>query len=168
MYRLLFKGDTDPRTALATRSPLIFIGRGPDCHLRLLDPGVCERHAAIERGEDGYYLRALGGPNGVRVNGELVNQRRLGTGDEVEIGAVKLIFEMLHPPPVRRRVMDPWVLLAGFVMAATVVGQVAVLIWIFSTPRPRRPAPAPAPAVSNAAPAAVVAEPAPPGAARHE
>lgn len=164
MYRLLFQQRTPTPLALATRAPLVFIGRSPDCQLRLLDSGVSDRHAAIERREDGYYLRDLGVSNGVRVNRELVNHHRLATGDELEIGAVKLVFEVVHPPAPRRRRVDLLLILASAVITATVAGQIALLAWIFSESRPRRlplfPPPAVAPVFTNVV--AAIPEPAKP------
>jgi len=138
MYRLLFLREAADRTALATQSPLIFIGRAPSCHLRLLDSGVSDRHAAIERRDDGYYLCDLGASNGVRVNHERVHHHRLSTGDELEIGAVRLMFEIMHPPLARHRRVDLLWVVAVAVVAALVAGHVALLAWIFSTPRPHR------------------------------
>ncbi len=68
------------------------IGRHPDSHIFLDDVTVSRRHAEIRR--DGRDLSAddLGSLNGTYVNGERVEGRILGSGDEVQVGRFKLMF----------------------------------------------------------------------------
>lgn len=69
------------------------VGRHPDSDIFLDDVTVSRRHAQILRGEaGGLLLRDLGSLNGSYVNGERVDERALGTGDEVQIGRFKLLF----------------------------------------------------------------------------
>ena len=137
MYRLLFENRTLSREPFVTREPLIFIGRDAACSLRLSENGVSDRHAAIERREDGYYVRDLGSANSVRVNGQLVGKQRLTSGDELEVGSVRLRFEIVHEPPSHRRPLDLLQVAAAAIVVIIILGQLALFRWIFSESRPR-------------------------------
>jgi predicted component of type VI protein secretion system len=138
MYRLLFEDRTLSHEPFVTREPLVFIGRDAACSLRLAENGVSDRHAAIERREDGYYVRDLGSANGVRVNGQLVASQRLTSGDELEVGSVRLRFEIVHEPPSHRRPLDLLQVAAVAIVALIILGQLVLFGWIFSESRPRR------------------------------
>lgn len=137
MYRLLFQDRRAPRPPFVAREATVVIGRDPACQLRLTDNGVSDRHASIERRADGYYLRDLGSAVGVRVNGAAVAEQCLASGDELEIGAVRIRFEFMHEAFTQGRRMDLLQLLAATVIAVTLLGQVGVLGWVFSQDRPR-------------------------------
>lgn len=68
------------------------IGRHPDSHVFLDDVTVSRRHATVDRRGDDLVVRDLGSLNGTYVNGERVEERRLETGDEVQIGRFKVLF----------------------------------------------------------------------------
>lgn len=137
MYHLVFQNQTPAREPFVTSQRLVWFGRDPSCQLRLADNGVSDRHAAIERRDDGYYVRDLGSANGVRINGQLVTHQRLASGDELELGSVRLRFEILHEPPRLRRPVEPLQLAAVGVVAATILGQVVLISWIVSQPHSR-------------------------------
>ncbi len=137
MYRLLFD-ERSLHEPFVTREPLVFIGRQADCTLRLTGGGVSNRHAVIERRDDGYHIRDLGTPSGVRVNGLLVGDQRLASGDEVEIGSVGMRFEIVQQSMGTRRTIDWLQTLAAAVIAGTIFAQVALLYWLFTEPRPRK------------------------------
>ncbi|HUK82225.1 MAG TPA: FHA domain-containing protein [Verrucomicrobiae bacterium] len=141
MYRLLFQGRDAGRTPFIGRKPQIAIGRGAGCELQLAEDGVSDQHAVVERRTEGYYLRDLGSANGVRVNGQLVAEQRLATEDEIEIGSVRLRFEVVHEPPPERRTLDALELTASVVVTLVIAGQIALVAWVFSTPRPVRGTP---------------------------
>jgi predicted component of type VI protein secretion system len=139
MYRLLFQNKAAPREPFQTRDPSVSIGRSGDCTLCLPENGVSARHAAIERHGDGYHIRDLDSANGVHVNGCRVKQQRLASGDELEIGVVRLRFEIVNePPPGHRRTIDPMQVAAALFVAALIGGQLVLLERIFASPRPRQ------------------------------
>jgi len=73
-------------------APLIILGRGTDCDLRLVDPGVSRHHAEI-RVEDGeVVLVDLGSTNGTFVNGQPVRRILLTDGTQVTLGRTTLVF----------------------------------------------------------------------------
>ncbi len=141
MYRLLFQNGVAPQEPLIVDSPLLTFGRDAACQVQLRENGVADWHARIERRADGYYVRDLNSPNGVCVNGRLVTERRLASGDELEIGAVQMRFEIVHDVPggqQRRRPLDPLLLAAVAVVVLVIGGQIALLSSIFSEVRPKK------------------------------
>jgi pSer/pThr/pTyr-binding forkhead associated (FHA) protein len=68
-------------------------GRNPDSVVFLDDVTVSRKHAVFERRGDGtWFVRDIGSLNGTYVNGEQVDETRLASGDEVQIGKFKLTF----------------------------------------------------------------------------
>ena len=69
------------------------VGRAPESDVFLDDVTVSRRHAEIVRRTDGAFsVRDVGSLNGTYVNGEQVDETKLATGDEVQIGMFKLAF----------------------------------------------------------------------------
>jgi pSer/pThr/pTyr-binding forkhead associated (FHA) protein len=73
--------------------PLV-IGRLPECDVVLADSNVSRRHAELRRKDDGVFVIDLGSTNGTKVNGTRVREQLLSSGDEVDVGSTRLIFEM--------------------------------------------------------------------------
>jgi hypothetical protein len=67
-------------------------GRRPDSDVFLDDVTVSRRHATIERRSGAFFVRDDGSLNGTYVNGERVEETRLASGDEIQIGMFKLAF----------------------------------------------------------------------------
>jgi hypothetical protein len=70
----------------------LVIGRSPDCALTLADPTVSRRHAELRRESGRWVVADLGSSNGTRVNGWRVRRATLGSGDELMLGAVRVVF----------------------------------------------------------------------------
>jgi pSer/pThr/pTyr-binding forkhead associated (FHA) protein len=69
------------------------VGRSPDSGVFLDDVTVSRKHAVFERRSgSGWFVRDVGSLNGTYVNGEQVDETKLATGDEVQIGRFKLTF----------------------------------------------------------------------------
>jgi hypothetical protein len=67
-------------------------GRHPDSDIFLDDITVSRRHVVVDHEGDGYTLRDVGSLNGTYVNRERIDEARLQTGDEVQIGKFRLVF----------------------------------------------------------------------------
>jgi len=67
-------------------------GRHPDSDIFLDDVTVSRKHAAFRRDEQGFLVQDVGSLNGTYVNRERIDDARLSTGDEVQIGKFRLVF----------------------------------------------------------------------------
>jgi hypothetical protein len=72
--------------------PLTTAGRHPESDIFLDDITVSRRHVEIEQVGEGYVVRDAGSLNGTYLNRERVTEATLANGDEVQIGAFKLVF----------------------------------------------------------------------------
>jgi FhaA, N-terminal domain/FHA domain len=70
----------------------VTIGRLPDCDIVLKDKGASRRHAQIRTEGGVSTLTDLGSTNGTRLNGQMVQSRRLEDGDRIVIGATVLEY----------------------------------------------------------------------------
>ena len=110
----------------------LLLGRSPDCHVRIEDEDVADRHARVRVSEGAIVIRGLDSEHTVWVNGEQVNQRPLASGDEIRVGRYRFMLQapgvrpesvLRAPPqaPAARR----WRWLAG----AAVLVAIAVAAW---------------------------------------
>lgn len=95
--RLVISGSS-PGTGLEAGStyelqtPVTLLGRGTDCDLRMVDPGVSRHHAEL-RVEDGQVVLVdLGSTNGTFVNGQPVRRVVLVDGTNVTLGRTTMVF----------------------------------------------------------------------------
>ncbi|HTP16267.1 MAG TPA: DUF3662 and FHA domain-containing protein [Streptosporangiaceae bacterium] len=73
-------------------APLTILGRGTDCDLRLVDPGVSRHHAELRVEDREVVLVDLGSTNGTFVNGQPVRRVCLTDGTRVTLGRTTLVF----------------------------------------------------------------------------
>jgi len=66
------------------------LGRDPGCDVVLNDTKCSRRHAVLEDGPEGLFVRDRGSANGVYVNGRRVDEARLRPGDTLRLGEVQL------------------------------------------------------------------------------
>ena len=79
--------DAGAETTLdGTQSNRILVGQGASCDLRLSDPTVSRRHAALDLGENGLRLVDLESRNGTFVAGVRVFDAMLAGGEAVRLG----------------------------------------------------------------------------------
>jgi ABC-type multidrug transport system ATPase subunit/pSer/pThr/pTyr-binding forkhead associated (FHA) protein len=69
------------------------IGRDPSSYLPLNHPTVSSHHAEIFKTASGLAIRDLGSTNGTFVNGKRIAQGPLQSGDVVQIGPFKLVYD---------------------------------------------------------------------------
>ena len=77
------------------------VGRTQDCHLRLTydDPYFSRRHFLIEVNPPRCRVIDINSRNGVRVNGQKVEQAELADGDEVRAGHTVFKLQIPQPDP---------------------------------------------------------------------
>jgi hypothetical protein len=74
------------------QTPVTLLGRGTDCDLRMVDPGVSRHHAEL-RVEDGQVVLVdLGSTNGTLVNGQPMRHVVLTDGMNVTLGRTTMVF----------------------------------------------------------------------------
>lgn len=71
----------------------ITIGRDPNAYLPLNHPTVSFHHAQIFKQNAGLFIKDLDSTNGTFVNGQRIRQSPLNSGDEIQIGPFKLVYD---------------------------------------------------------------------------
>jgi hypothetical protein len=71
---------------------VVTIGRSPDSVVFLDDVTVSRHHAELLHGAGGWLIRDKSSLNGTYVNRSRVDEARLSSGDEVQIGKYRFIF----------------------------------------------------------------------------
>lgn len=86
---------------ISLQRPVLLIGRHPECDVRVDLPKISRRHCCVALAYDRIVVRDLGSRNGVRVNGQVVEEAVLRDGDEIAIGP--LIFRLENPAAAPNR-----------------------------------------------------------------
>ena len=90
---LLVKRGPNAGSTFLLEADSTSVGRAPESDVFLDDVTVSRKHAQIVRRVDGSFsVSDVGSLNGTYVNGEQVDETKLATGDEVQIGMFKLMF----------------------------------------------------------------------------
>jgi pSer/pThr/pTyr-binding forkhead associated (FHA) protein len=77
---------------IALKKKKTTLGRNLRCDVCLDDSLVLDEHAAIVKTEEGYVIEDLNSRGGVSLNGRGVRQRKLRSGDTIEIGSFRMKF----------------------------------------------------------------------------
>jgi FHA domain-containing protein len=85
-------GGVNAQQTYEITTPVTLLGRGTDCDLRLVDPGVSRHHAEIHVEGPEIVLVDLGSTNGSFVNGNPVRRVTLADGARVTMGRTTLVF----------------------------------------------------------------------------
>jgi hypothetical protein len=72
----------------------VVLGRSRDCDIVMADPNVSRRHAELRRDGARWSVFDLGSTNGIKVNGQRVDQATLNDGDRVTLGVTDMTFEL--------------------------------------------------------------------------
>jgi predicted component of type VI protein secretion system len=86
------------------------LGRLDTNDIPVKDGKASREHAKIYKQGEQYAIVDLNSSNGTFVNGEKITKRILKNGDQIEIGTVRLLFELLEPKekkaPAGRKGLD--------------------------------------------------------------
>jgi pSer/pThr/pTyr-binding forkhead associated (FHA) protein len=97
-YRLI-PIDKGASPVISLHRPVLLIGRHPECDVRIDLPKISRRHCCLALAYDRLVIRDLGSHNGVRLNGQIIDDARLKAGDEVAIGPIIYRVELESPQP---------------------------------------------------------------------
>ncbi len=101
----------------------LIVGRDVECHLRLDDPNVSKRHAAIYTLGNDDIVEDLGSTNGTMLNGEVIKRHILQDHDVVEIGGYRL--EYLNQRAQKEMDFDKTMMAGQDMLSAALVGSYA-------------------------------------------
>ncbi|CAM2008666.1 adenylate/guanylate cyclase domain-containing protein [Acanthopleuribacter pedis] len=95
----------------------IIVGRAPDCHLVLNQPGISRHHCKMTVESGGVFISDLKSKNGTRVNNIYIKRVQLGNGDQILVAEFMLGFHQAGPstmpfPSEPERQSDQMVLLS--------------------------------------------------------
>jgi Protein of unknown function (DUF3662)/FHA domain len=90
--RLLVSTEGQPSHTYDLTTPVTLLGRGTDCDLRLVDPGVSRHHTEIRVEGSEVVAVDLGSTNGTFVNGQPIRRVTLADGARVTLGRTTLVF----------------------------------------------------------------------------
>lgn len=71
----------------------VLIGRDPKAYLHLNHPTVSYHHAQLIQQAHGLLIKDLNSTNGTFVNGQRISQVLLKTGDQVQVGPFRLVYD---------------------------------------------------------------------------
>ncbi len=89
---LVVKRGSDEGIRFVLESDVTSAGRHPESDIFLDDITVSRRHAEFVTRDQVTTVRDVGSLNGTYVNRERIDEARLSSGDEVQIGKFKLVF----------------------------------------------------------------------------
>jgi hypothetical protein len=84
---------TPENTRIPLGGTVLAIGRLPSSEIPVNDANVSRRHAEIRPAGDGWVVVDLQSTNGTKVNGVVINEKRLVDGDVITVGNTPLRFE---------------------------------------------------------------------------
>jgi pSer/pThr/pTyr-binding forkhead associated (FHA) protein len=89
---LVVKRGSDEGIRFTIQAPILQAGRHPESDIFLDDITVSRRHAEFVTRDQQTLVRDVGSLNGTYVNRARIEEARLSSGDEVQIGKFKLLY----------------------------------------------------------------------------
>jgi len=90
--RIQIEDPSRGRSVLVFKGPKVVIGRHEDCDLILADTMISKVHAEIVEEDGKFSVRDKGSSNGTFLNGAMVADARLASGDRIRIGKTEIVF----------------------------------------------------------------------------
>jgi hypothetical protein len=97
MSRLVIKNDGEQIQSLELRVGVNRLGRSEANDFPIDHPTISATHCEVVPESDGIIVRDLGSTNGTFIDGTRINEARLGFGQTLQLGEVKMVLE---PTPV--------------------------------------------------------------------
>lgn len=94
---LVAHGGPDAGARFLLDTPVVTVGRHPESDILLDDVTVSRRHAEFRAVDGGHELVDLSSLNGTYVNNDRVDQVRLRTGMQLQIGRYRLSYHAAEP-----------------------------------------------------------------------
>ncbi len=92
--------DGGPAQAWDLTGEAVTVGSKEENAICIRGEGVSRYHAEVVRDGASWLLKDLGARNGIFVGGNKVDVHALQDGDEVQIGTIRLRFELVRPSPL--------------------------------------------------------------------
>jgi pSer/pThr/pTyr-binding forkhead associated (FHA) protein len=92
--RLILVGADGSETSFALIRDSYTLGRHKNNDIVVTDPKVSSFHGRIDRNPDGFHIVDLKSRNGCWVNGKRMEAALLKTGDEIRVGAARLVYKV--------------------------------------------------------------------------
>lgn len=86
---------------------VVHFGRGDDNDVHIDSGSVSSEHCVMERVIGGYVLKDLGSTNGIKLNGERVDEINLRNDQDIHIGDVVFAFQLSEEEMTALRLEDP-------------------------------------------------------------
>jgi pSer/pThr/pTyr-binding forkhead associated (FHA) protein len=93
---LVVKRGPNAGSRFALAESVTTIGRHPDSDIFLDDVTVSRRHAEVRQEEAIFTVVDVGSLNGTYLNRERIDQAKLRSGDELQVGKFRLVFLHEH------------------------------------------------------------------------
>ncbi len=90
---LTLKNESGDETFVLGNDPLT-VGRNPKNDIVLLDKTISRQHAKFSKSNEGYVVEDISSGSGVLVNGRREKRMVLQSGDSIEMGEFKFVFEI--------------------------------------------------------------------------
>jgi pSer/pThr/pTyr-binding forkhead associated (FHA) protein len=89
---LIVRRGSNAGSRFLLNTDVVKAGRTQDSDIFLDDISVSRRHCTFTRSPEGTVVKDVGSLNGTYVNREVVDERMLQHGDEVQIGKFRLVY----------------------------------------------------------------------------
>ncbi|MBI2922770.1 MAG: FHA domain-containing protein, partial [Planctomycetes bacterium] len=90
MASVMVKLGDDPRIVPLPAEP-ITVGRSSQNAIAILDSSLSRVHCELRKVDGAVVVRDLGSRNGTLVNGETVREKKLQSGDKVDVGICRIV-----------------------------------------------------------------------------